>query len=133
MSSPPNTNPHPPANNDRETTVSELKAVVESFVDERNWHRFHTPKNLVMSLAIETAELMEHFQWLTPEQSLRAMEDPETGHAIGEEVADCLAYLLAIANKLDIDLATTLKAKMIRNAEKYPADDNRFSNMDDAD
>ncbi|MCC9655926.1 nucleotide pyrophosphohydrolase [Rhodopirellula halodulae] len=102
-------------------TVEELKAVVHQFVDERNWHEFHQPKNLVMSLAIETAELMEHFQWLTPEEAAGVMNDPQKRHDVGEEVADCLAYLLAIANKLDIDLATTLKAKMIRNAIKYPA------------
>lgn len=105
---------------DAATTVTELKAVVNQFVDERNWHEFHNPKNLVMSLAIETAELMEHFQWLTPDESLEVMNDPKKAHDIGEEVADCLAYLLAIATKLDIDVATTLRAKMIRNAEKYP-------------
>lgn len=108
---------------DDRTTLTELKAVVERFVDERDWHSFHNPKNLAMSLAIETAELMEHFQWLTAEQSLAVMDDPQTRVAVGEEVADCLAYLLSIANKLNIDLATTLRAKMIRNAEKYPAPD----------
>ncbi|MCM2373743.1 nucleotide pyrophosphohydrolase [Aporhodopirellula aestuarii] len=112
---------------DEQTSVRELKQVVEQFVDERNWHRFHTPKNLVMSLAIETAELMEHFQWLTAEQSLHVMDDPDTRLAVSEEVADCLAYLLAMANKLDIDLATTLHAKMIRNAVKYPVEGNKFS------
>jgi len=108
---------------DDQTSVTELKAVVEQFVVERNWHSFHNPKNLVMSLAIETAELMEHFQWLTPEQSLEIMNDAERRVAVGEEVADCLAYLLGIANQLDIDLATTLRAKMIRNAEKYPVEE----------
>lgn len=94
--------------------------MVHQFVDERQWHDFHNPKNLVMSLAIETAELMEHFQWLTAEESLAVMDDAQRAHEVGEEVADCLAYLLAIASKLEIDLATTLRAKMIRNAEKYP-------------
>lgn len=110
--------PHGPT--DDQTTLTELKAVVEKFVEDRDWQSFHNPKNLAMSLAIETAELMEHFQWLTPEQSLAVMDDPQVKLAVGEEVADCLAYLLSIANKLDIDLATTLRAKMIRNAEKYP-------------
>lgn len=105
---------------DNLTTVTQLKAVVNEFVDERDWHEFHNPKNLVMSLAIETAELMEHFQWLTPEDALEVMNDPKKAHDIGEEVADCLAYLLAIATKLDIDMSTTLRAKMIRNAAKYP-------------
>lgn len=110
-----------PNSRDDVATVDDLKAVVHQFVDERNWHEFHQPKNLVMSLAIETAELMEHFQWLTPEEAARAMDDETKRHEVGEEVADCLAYLLAIASKLDIDLATTLRAKMIRNAIKYPA------------
>lgn len=95
--------------------------MVHQFVDERHWHEFHNPKNLAMSLAIETAELMEHFQWATAEEALAIMDDADRAHAVGEEVADCLAYLLAIASKLEIDLATTLRAKMIRNAEKYPA------------
>ena len=54
---------------DSETTVAELRRLVDDFVDQRDWHQFHTPKNLAMSLAIEAAELMEHFQWLTAEQS----------------------------------------------------------------
>ncbi|TWT95704.1 nucleotide pyrophosphohydrolase [Neorhodopirellula pilleata] len=112
--------PLPRRDEDDRTTINELKAVVARFVDERNWHEFHNPKNLVMSLAIETAELMEHFQWRTPDESLVIMDDPEQAHAVGEEVADCLAYLLAIASKLDIDLSTTLRAKMVRNAVKYP-------------
>jgi len=113
--------PTPRRDGDDQTTVNELKAVVAKFVDERNWHDFHNPKNLVMSLAIETSELMEHFQWRTPDESLAIMNDTEQAHAVGEEVADCLAYLLAIASKLDIDLSTTLRAKMVRNAVKYPA------------
>lgn len=109
-----------PPTTDAQATIDDLKSVVERFVAERQWHSFHNPKNLVMSLAIETAELMEHFQWLTPEQSQRVMDEPESRIAVGEEVADCLAYLLALANQLDIDLATTLRAKMVRNALKYP-------------
>ncbi|MEM6978962.1 MAG: nucleotide pyrophosphohydrolase [Planctomycetota bacterium] len=93
---------------------------MQAFVDERQWQTFHNPKNLAMSLAIETAELMEHFQWRTLEESARMMDDANDAHAIGEEVADCLAYLLSIANCLDIDLASTFRAKMIRNAQKYP-------------
>lgn len=108
---------------DSKTTVADLRALVENFVAERNWHRFHTPKNLVMSLAIETGELMEHFQWLTPEESAELKNDPQKKHDTGEEVADCLAYLLGLANALDLDLSQALSAKMIRNAEKYPVDE----------
>lgn len=111
-----------PADNrpDDQTTVAELKAVVQQFVDERHWQGFHNPKNLSMSLAIEVAELMEHFQWLTPDEAARLTQSPEKRAEVGEEMADCLAYLLALATKLDIDLATTLRAKMIKNAVKYP-------------
>ena len=105
---------------DQQTTVAELKAVVQQFVDERDWQGFHNPKNLSMSLAIEVAELMEHFQWLTLEESARVMQSPDKRVAVGEEIADCLAYLLALASKLDIDLATTLRDKMAKNAIKYP-------------
>lgn len=108
---------------DSETTVAELRALVEEFVAERSWHRFHTPKNLVMSLAIETGELMEHFQWLTPEASAELKDDPQKKHDAGEEIADCLAYLLGLANAMELDLSQALFAKMIRNAKKYPVDE----------
>ncbi|KAA5543753.1 nucleotide pyrophosphohydrolase [Roseiconus nitratireducens] len=104
------------------TPVRALREMVEQFVAERNWHSFHNPKNLAMSLGIETGELMEHFQWLTLEEAAAVQNDPERKHEVGEELADCLAYILAIANVMDFDLSSTLAAKMRRNAEKYPAD-----------
>lgn len=108
--------------NDSETTVAQLRRTVEAFVAERDWGRFHTPKNLAMSLAIEAAELMEHFQWLTPEQSWQAAGDPEKTAAIGEEISDVFCYLLGLANILNLDLASALAAKMVKNAEKYPVE-----------
>ncbi|TWU02124.1 nucleotide pyrophosphohydrolase [Stieleria varia] len=107
---------------DRETTVSQLRDVVQQFVDERNWRSFHNPKNLAMSLAIETAELMEHFQWLSLEQSDELLDDPQRMAAVGEELADCLSYVLALANTMQIDLSTTLRRKMVLNRKKYPVD-----------
>ena len=107
--------------NDAVTTVAELRALVLRFVDERDWRQFHTPKNLAMSVAIEAAELMEHFQWLTPEQSAGVMADAGKLHAIGEELADVTCYVLALANVLQLDLADCVARKMIRNAAKYPA------------
>ena len=107
---------------DSETTVAQLRALVEQFVHERDWHQFHTPKNLSMSLAIEAAELMEHFQWLTPEQSRDLANQPERLAAVGEELADVLCYGFALANELGLDIATTLRQKMIKNAQKYPAE-----------
>lgn len=108
--------------NDADTTVARLRRMVEQFVDRRDWHRFHTPKNLAMSLAIEAAELMEHFQWLTPEQSREVAGQPEKLSEAADEMADVLCYLLAMANELGVDLAAALEAKMAKNAAKYPVE-----------
>jgi dCTP diphosphatase len=107
---------------DPHTSVSELREVVAKFVRERNWEQFHNPKNLAMSLSIEAAELMEHFQWLTLAAANAAVQEPESRAKIAEEVADCLAYILALANVMQLDLASTLRAKMEKNALKYPID-----------
>lgn len=106
--------------NDSLTSVRCLRELVEAFVAERHWHVFHTPKNLSMSLAIEAGELMEHFQWLTSEESNNVKHDDLAKAAVGEELADCLAYVLSIANAMEIDLASTLAKKMKKNAIKYP-------------
>jgi len=106
---------------DRQTTLAELRDLVRRFVDERDWRQFHTPKNLSMSLAIEAAELMEHFQWITPDESRSIAENRETLSAVGEELADVLCYALALANELGLDVATAMRDKMVKNARKYPA------------
>ena len=105
---------------DSVTILAELRQLVQQFVDERDWNSFHNPKNLSMSLAIEAGELMEHFQWLTLAEAEQVSRDAEKKHDVAEELADCLAYVIAIANAMDIDLSDALRAKMIRNAEKYP-------------
>jgi NTP pyrophosphatase (non-canonical NTP hydrolase) len=110
-----------PCNGDERTTIAELRALVSRFVDERDWRQFHSPKNLSMSLAIEAAELMEHFQWLTIEASREIAADPSRRNAVAEELADVMCYALALANELGIDVAQTLAGKMLKNAEKYPA------------
>jgi dCTP diphosphatase len=106
------------------TTVANLREVVRKFVDERDWQQFHSPKNLSMSLAIEAAELMEHFQWITTEAS-RSIESAERRTDISDELADVLCYALAIANELDIDITTAMRDKMVKNARKYPAEEYR--------
>jgi NTP pyrophosphatase (non-canonical NTP hydrolase) len=106
---------------DTQTTIAELRAIVERFVDRREWHPFHTPKNLSMALSIEAAELMEHFQWLTAEQSRAVVGHPEKLSAVAEELADVFCYVLAMANALGLDLATALRDKMAKNDQKYPA------------
>lgn len=108
---------------DSQTTLSELRNIVEEFVCERHWQQFHTPKNISMSLAVEAAELMEHFQWSTPEESSSLTAEKKA--EVGEEMADVFCYLLAMANQLDLDLSSSLKNKMVKNRLKYPVDEYR--------
>ena len=108
---------------DQTTTVDELRSQVAEFVAARQWEPFHTPKNLSMSLAIEAAELMEHFQWISGEAADQVLQQPENLQAIGEELADVICYALALANGLQIDVSTTLAAKMQKNASKYPVEE----------
>ena len=110
---------------DSETTVSDLREVVATFVNERDWKTFHTPKNLTMALAIEVAELMEHFQWLTPEASRAVAADPKRLAAVREELADVCCYVLAIANELEIDVSQAMTDKMVKNRLKYPVEEFR--------
>ena len=107
------------------TTVAELKQLVANFVAERDWKRFHAPKNLSMSLAIEAAELMEHFQWISPEQSRRVPDDPARLGEVGDELADVLCYALAMANELGLDLSTAIRRKIAKNEQKYPVEEYR--------
>jgi NTP pyrophosphatase (non-canonical NTP hydrolase) len=106
---------------DEETTVEALRQLVRDFVDQRDWHQFHSPKNLSMSLAIEAAELMEHFQWITTEASRKIGEDARVLSEVSDELADIICYALAIANELSIDVATAMQQKMKKNEAKYPA------------
>jgi NTP pyrophosphatase (non-canonical NTP hydrolase) len=107
---------------DSDTTVADLRKLIADFVAERDWSQFHSPKNVSMALAIEAAELMEHFQWLTTEASRELANDPEKLAAVGEELADVIGYSFALANELGLDVSIAMRAKMIKNAEKYPAE-----------
>jgi NTP pyrophosphatase (non-canonical NTP hydrolase) len=111
--------------NDQETTIESLRREIAAFIRERDWEQFHDPKNLSMAIATEAAELMEHFRWARNEQSRELVRDPVTRHAIAEELADILAFALSFANAADIDITSTLRAKMAKNALKYPADQYR--------
>ena len=108
---------------DQRETVAELRQLVDQFVQERNWAQFHNPKNLSMALAIEAAELMEHFQWLDAAESRAVANDAQRRAAAGEELADGFCYALAMANELGLDLSDALVDKMKKNAQKYPADE----------
>ncbi len=100
--------------------LNELAALIRAFAEERDWDQFHTPKNLAMGVAIEAAELMEEFHWLTPEQS--GQLPPETLQAVRHEMADVFVYLVLLADKLGVDLFAAAAEKIAINAGKYPAD-----------
>ena len=121
----PNSDSSPSSFDDRTTTVAELREMIGRFVAERDWEQFHSPKNLAMSLAIESAELMEHFQWIDIAESRRIADDRQRLAAVGEELADVVAYAFALANALNLDVSNALARKMVKNAAKYPAADFR--------
>ena len=100
--------------------LARLRAIVRQFVDERDWDQFHTPKNLSSALAVEAAELLEHFQWLQHGRldELGADKLVQVRH----EMADVLVYLVRLADKLDVDLMAAVEEKMVLNRAKYPAD-----------
>ncbi|GJM26145.1 MAG: NTP pyrophosphohydrolase [Phycisphaerae bacterium] len=107
---------------DDQTTLSEMKTLMADFVAERNWEQFHDAKNLSACIAIEAAELMEHFQWTHSDALVKVQDDAKTMGEITEEVADVFAYLLSFATTMKIDLSDALRDKMVKNAKKYPAD-----------
>lgn len=98
----------------------ELRDKLRAFTREREWDRYHTPKNLAMALIVEAAELAEHFQWLTAEES----QSPQDGRRekIRDELADVLIYLVELADTLDVDLAAAARDKIGKNALKYPVE-----------
>ncbi|MGJ8689455.1 MAG: nucleotide pyrophosphohydrolase [Gammaproteobacteria bacterium] len=105
--------------------LGELGQHVAKFALERDWDQFHSPKNLTMALSVEVAELMEHFQWLSEEQSRNL--DSDTLAKVAKEIADVQVYLVRLADVLSIDILKTVSIKMQENAEKYPADKVRGS------
>jgi dCTP diphosphatase len=107
---------------DEVTTVAELKAYVQAFMEARNWGRAHTAKNLAMSIAIEAAELMEHFQWGDREDYAPGKIEPEKLDEIRSEVADVMIYLLSFCRELGIDLAAAVQAKQEKNEVRFPVE-----------
>jgi NTP pyrophosphatase (non-canonical NTP hydrolase) len=102
------------------TTVSVLREAMRRFVAERDWEQFHSPKNLVMGLSVEAAELMEHFLWVNNEESHAVVRDPARLGEVADEMADVALYLLALCNTLDIDLSDAITNKLGKTALKYP-------------
>jgi len=108
-----------PAPIPRSDSLDDLRERQRRFAADRDWEQFHTPKNLAMSVAIEAAEIMEHFQWLTAAQSLDL--DAAARQEVAHEIADVLLYLVRLADVLDIDMAAAAREKIGLNANKYPA------------
>jgi len=102
--------------------ISELQKKIQQFATERDWQQFHTPKNIAMALTVEAAELLELFQWLTPEESLTMQDDAKWKERVGEEMSDVLLYLFRMADHLNVNLPEAIANKMEKNAKKYPAD-----------
>jgi len=110
-----------------ESDFDGIKKQVRQFVVERDWDQFHSPKNLSMALIVEAAELVEHFQWLTEEQSCNL--SAEKLAEVELELADIQVYLISLAEKLKLDLVAAVDKKLVLNAKKYPADKVRGSSI----
>jgi NTP pyrophosphatase (non-canonical NTP hydrolase) len=100
--------------------LEDLRSAISAFIQERDWEQFHSPKNLAMALSVEVAEIVEHFQWLTEEDSKNL--PPEKLAEVREEIGDVMIYLTELADKLGIDPVEAAKAKMMINRQKYPAE-----------
>jgi dCTP diphosphatase len=100
--------------------INNIQKQLSDFADERDWDQFHNPKNLAMALSVEASELVEIFQWLTPEQAEAIMSSGESEH-VKEEMADIMIYLIRMADKLDVDLEKSVVDKIVKNGEKHPS------------
>ncbi|MCP3850734.1 MAG: nucleotide pyrophosphohydrolase [Gammaproteobacteria bacterium] len=110
-------------------SIKKISNDLKKFAIERDWEQFHTPKNLSMALIAEAAELVEHFQWLTPEQSKMIKGEKLTD--ISHEIADIFIYLLRIAEQLDVDLVKATREKMTINETRFPIDEKGKQNSKD--
>ena len=101
--------------------IEKLTAAIREFAQQRDWERFHTPKNLAMALSVEVAELVELFQWITPEESVALVDTPEGRAAVEDEIADIAIYLLRLADVMGVDVAEALRHKLQTNDDRFPA------------
>ena len=102
--------------------LKKLNNEIEKLVSERDWDQFHSVKNLSMALSVESAELLEIFQWMTEAQSNDVKNDPKVMAKIEDEVADIFVYMMRILSKTEIDLEKAVLSKLQKNAEKYPVE-----------
>ncbi len=107
-------------------SIDDLRLRVNTFVEERDWAQFHSPKNLAMAMIVEAGEVVEHFQWMTEDES-RTL-DAQTKEQVGHELSDTLVYLLRIAEVCGIDLIAAANKKIDLNAKKYPVEKCKGSN-----
>lgn len=112
---------------DNERTLRDLQQVIKKFCSDRDWDKFHNPKDLSISLSLEAAELLEHFQWKNPDEVKEHLIRNKS--EVGSELADIFYWVLLIANKLDIDLIDAFDKKMEKNAAKYPVDKAKGSHL----
>lgn len=110
---------------DQATSVQDLKEALRRFVAERQWEKFHSPKNLAMGLAVEAAELMEHFLWVKDDASWEVVRDSVRLSQVRDEIADVAGCLFCLCNTLGIDLSSSIESKLKKNARKYPAEQYR--------
>lgn len=106
---------------DETTTFADVRSAVARFVASRDWEKHHTPKHLAMSIAIEAAELMEHFQWYDASESIARMRDEAERAEVADELADVLIYCLSFANSAGIDVSAAIGKKLVRNESRFPA------------
>jgi NTP pyrophosphatase (non-canonical NTP hydrolase) len=104
----------------QEAKLFEIKSRLSSFINERNWHQFHTPKNLIISLSVEVAELMRLFLWKTDEKIISDLDEKEFDKNIKEEMADIFNNLLYLSMLMEVDLLTASLEKIEKNKLKYP-------------
>ncbi|WP_449463013.1 nucleotide pyrophosphohydrolase [Tardisphaera miroshnichenkoae] len=113
---------------DAQVTVDGLKEAVKKFCDERDWGKFHTPKELAVGIVTESAELLQMFRFKSDEQVREMLQDQKRREQIGDELADALYFLLRFADVAGLGLSECLSSKLKKDAERYPADKLRGSN-----
>jgi dCTP diphosphatase len=110
---------------DENTTIEDLKLIVKEFVQKRDWQKFHTPRNLAESISIESAELLEIFQWSSVEDGSMIEYGKIIRERMREELADVFIYLISLSNTMEIDITEAINDKMKKNENKYPIDEFR--------
>lgn len=113
---------------DSEASLEELKKEIKQFCEERDWDKYHWPKDLSVGLVVEAAELLDHFRAMSKKEQLEALADTKKGKEIRDELADSLYWILRFSQKYDINLSEALRSKMEQNRKKYPIEKFKGSN-----